>query len=108
MAAFFDAALYTYESAQARRPKAAPAARLTRDKVRKELTAADLKLGRWMHEGRSPGVRDCRENARGLLAEDDNGQLHPSARPRTTLRRRLRRRLTSGRAAETRHTSGRQ
>ena len=42
--ASFDAALYTYESAQARRPKSAPAARLVRDKARKELNAADLKL----------------------------------------------------------------
>ncbi|MGH9651503.1 MAG: multiheme c-type cytochrome, partial [Terriglobales bacterium] len=42
--ASFDAALYTYESSLATKPKAAPAARRERDKIEQTLNAADLKL----------------------------------------------------------------
>lgn len=42
--ASFDAALYTYESSLATRPKAAPAAKVERDKIENELNAANLRL----------------------------------------------------------------
>jgi mono/diheme cytochrome c family protein/peptidoglycan hydrolase CwlO-like protein len=42
--ASFDAALYQYESALARKPSSAPGARKERDAIDKELSAANLKL----------------------------------------------------------------
>jgi mono/diheme cytochrome c family protein len=42
--ASFDAALYTYESSLATRPKAAPAAKVERDRIYTELNAANMKL----------------------------------------------------------------